>query len=359
MTTRADLARLRLAAQRIVGPGFGSAAEAVGWLTALQAQDFPGAVTSVALRTGPRSRDGVLAALDAGQVVRSWPMRGTLHFVLAEDLPWLLELTAPRALAQAARRQAELGLDQATLTRAGELALEALSGRRGLSRAGLLALWERAGVSTAGQRGYHLIGHLAHHGTLCFGPMKDGEQQLVLLAEWAPAARRPEREAARGEVALRYFRSHGPATVKDFTRWTKLLAPDIRSALAQARPELTAIEVDGVQYLMDPATPERLADRATRRQARDVLLLPGFDEYMLGYGDRTAALPAEFADRIVPGGNGMFRGTVVSDGQVVGTWNRSGRGGGKGAERAIQATPLTGFEPAVEKAIARVYADLP
>ena len=357
MTTRADLARLRLAAQRIAGPGFDTAAEAVGWLTAVQAQDFPGAVTSVALRTRSRSRDDVLAALTTGAVVRSWPMRGTLHFVPAEDLPWLLELAAPRVLKGAARRQAELHLDEPTLARAGELAVAALSGRRELSRAGLLAHWEQAGVSTTGQRGYHLIWHLAHTGTLCLGPVRDGEQRLVLLSEWAPRVRHPEPDEALGELAVRYFRSHGPATVKDFTRWTKLTAAEVRIALALARPQLDPVEVDGVEYLMDPATPGRLAVASTRRQVRGVVLLPGFDEFMLGYGDRTAALPAEFADRIVPGGNGMFRGTVVSDGQVVGTWNRSGKGTGAG--RAIQATPLTAFAPAVEKVIPAVYAALP
>jgi hypothetical protein len=356
MTTRFDLARLRLVAQRIAGPGFDSPAEAVRWLTAVQAQDFPGAVTSVALRTSSRTRDAVLSALSAGDIVRSWPMRGTLHFVAAEDLAWLLALTAPRVAGQLARRQAELDLDAGSLDRAGVVAVEALSGRRSLSRAGLLSMWEQAGLSTAGQRGYHLIGHLAHHGTLCLGPVRDGEQHYVLLREWVPRPRVLEREAALGELALRYFRSHGPATVKDFTRWTKLTAGDVRSGVAQARPELESLPVDGVEYLMDPATPALLADRTIRRQVRDVVLLPGFDEYMLGYGDRTAALPAEFADRIVPGGNGMFRGTVVSDGQVVGTWNRSG---GKGTQRAIQATPLTVFDPAVEAGIERKYAELP
>jgi hypothetical protein len=353
ISTPADLALLRLAAQRIAGPGFETPAAAVRWLTALQAQDYPGALTSVALRIRSRGRADVEAALTAGEVVKSWPLRGTLHFVPAEDLPWLLDLTAAREITGAARRHADLGLDERSFELARELAVQALHGRRELSRAALQQVWEQAGLSTAGQRGYHLIWRLALTGTLCFGPVRGGEQHLVLLAEWAPRTSRPERDEALGELASRYFRGHGPATVKDLARWAKLLAADVRTAVAIARPALEKLEVDGVEYLMDPRTPDRLAD--CREQAEAMFLLPGFDEYMLGYGDRTAALPAQFADRIVPGGNGMFRSTVVCAGQVVGTWVRTGRGPG----RTLQATAFTQFSKEVEAALPRLYDLLP
>jgi hypothetical protein len=354
--TSPDLALLRLAAQRIAGPGFDTPADAVRWLTAVQGQDHPGAVTSIALRTRSRDRADVDAALTSGQVVKSWPMRGTLHFVPAEDLPWLLELTAPRVIASVAPRHSELDLDERSFELARELAIEALHGRRELGRAELLAVWDKAGLSTAGQRGYHLILHLSQTGTLCFGPVRGGKQQLVLLAEWAPRTRYLERAEALGELATRYLRSHGPASAKDFGRWGKLVAADVRTGIALARPELESLVVDGVEYLMDPATPERLA--ACRARARGVFLLPGFDEFILGYGDRTAAVPAEFADRIVPGGNGMFRSTVVAGGQVVGTWLRGGTAG-RAAGKSVQATPFTRFSATVEAAIPRLYADLP
>lgn len=353
MSTPVDLALLRLAAQRIAGPGCDTPTDAVRWLTALQAQDYPGALISVALRTRSRDRSDVEAALTAGAVVKSWPLRGTLHFVPAEDLPWLLDLTAERELIGATRRHAELELDERSFAWARDLAEQALHGGRELTRAGLQQVWERAGLSTAGQRGYHLIWQLALTRTLCFGPVRDGEQQLVLLAEWAPRTRQPERDEALGELASRYFRGHGPATVKDLARWANLLVADVRTAVAIARPALERIEVDGVEYLMDPQTPDRLA--RYREHAEEVFLLPGFDEYMLGYGDRSAALPVRFADRIVPGGNGMFRSTVVCAGQVVGTWVRTGQG----AKRTLQATAFTQFSERVEAALPQLYDRLP
>jgi hypothetical protein len=176
---------------------------------------------------------------------------------------------------------------------------------------------------------------------------------LVLISEWVTRPRRLDRDEALGELATRYFRGHGPATVKDLGRWTKLVAADVRTGVAIARPGLERLEVDGVEYLMDPQTTGRL--EGCRRQARGVFLLPGFDEYMLGYGDRSAALSPEFAERIVPGGNGMFRATVIADGQVVGTWARAGRG----TKKTVLATPFTDFSTQVSKAIPRLYDELP
>jgi hypothetical protein len=350
MTNTGEIALLRLVAQRLAGPGRASAVDAVRWLTAAQAQDPGGAVTSVALRTAGGTRAAVEAAFDAGDVVKSWPLRGTLHLVAAEDLPWILTLGTPRVIAKAAARHTELAIDEKTLGYADELTREALGGGRAARRDELLAVWDKAGVATPGQRGYHILRHLAMTGVVCFGPARGGEQLVVLVDEWIRRPRRPDREEALGELALRYFRGHGPATVKDYIRWAGLTVADVKAGLATARPELAAIEVGGVEHLMDPATPDLLT--AHRKAAREVLLLPGFDEYMLGYADRSAALPAEYAARIVPGGNGVFQPTVVSAGQVVGTW----RAAGKPGRREVEATPFAAFTRAVAAAIPKRYA---
>lgn len=348
-----EIGLLRLVAQRIAGPGCASVRETVGWLAALQAQDHNGVLTSIALRTAGGSRQAVEDAFNAGEIVKSWPMRGTLHVVPAEDLPWLLELLTPRVVAGAAARRKQLGLDDVVFERARDLAVKALAGARRLRRDELLAVWTEGGLDITGQRGYHMLWHLAQTGTLCLGPVRDGEQLFVLVDEWIAHPRRPPRNEALGELALRYFRSHGPATVKDLIRWAKLTAADARTGLALARPALATVDVDGTEYLMDPRTPELLA--ACRDAARGVFLLPGFDEFILGYADRGAVLPAEFADRIVPGGNGVFQPTVVHDGHVVGTWKRAGRG----AKRTVAATPFTVFPDEVADAIPRAHAALP
>src|SRR5689334_5611709 len=300
MTSQREVALLRLAAQWLAGPGAGSPAEAVRRLGAVQAQDFPGALTSVALRTAARRRKDVEVALDDGEVVRTWPMRGTLHLLAADDLHWMLELLAARTLTPMAARWAELGLAGSDAERARELVTAALTGGGRMRRADLLAAIDDGGVSTAGQRGYHLLGYLARTGTLCLGPTDGaGEQLFVLVDDWVPATPTPPRDEALGELALRFFLGHGPATEADLARWAGLPLRDVRAGMALARPQLATLDVDGVEHLMDPSAPERLA--AWRAEADGVVLLPGFDEFVLGYRDRSTILAPEFAERIVPG----------------------------------------------------------
>lgn len=362
--TRPETGLLRLVAQRLAGGAEATAADAVGHLTAAQAQHAQGAVTSIALRSAARSRADVRAAYDDGLVVKSWPMRGTLHLVAAEDLPWMLELLTPRVLSGAKRRRAELGIDDATIERAAALTEQALGGGRALRREELLACWEEGGVATSGQRGYHLLAHLAMRGLVCFGPTggdppagdptaSDPEQLLVLVEEWIPQSRRPERDEALGELALRFFRGHGPATLQDLVRWTGLRVSDARRGLELARPELVTLDADGHEHLLDPATPDRL--EADRTAAAGTFLLPGFDEIVLGYGDRSAMIAPEHAGRIVPGGNGMFSSTVVHGGEVVGTWKHVGTG----ARRRLELCAFRPLTPDVTAAVEAAYAALP
>ncbi|WP_040337118.1 winged helix DNA-binding domain-containing protein [Candidatus Blastococcus massiliensis] len=353
MTTGSEVGLLRLVAQRLAGARAATPLEAVRRLTAVQGQDYPGTLTSVALRTSSRSREEVIAALDGGEVVRSWPMRGTLHLTAAEDLPWMLDLLGVRALAGVAKRRAALELTELDTARACEAAVSALSGGRRLSRAGLLAAIEGGGVAVTGQRGYHLLWFAAQTGHICLGPTADGEQQFVLLSEWVPRPRRLEREEALGELAARFLAGHGPATVHDLARWSGLPVRDARAGLATARPRLESLTVEGTEHFLDPAVPELLT--ICRTEARGTFLLPGFDEFVLGYGDRAAVLDPAFADHIVPGKNGVFRSTVVVDGRIVGTWRYEGRG----ARRAAVGTPFRPEDAALLADVPELAAALP
>src|SRR5262249_3065672 len=139
---------------------------------------------------------------------------------------------------------------------------------------------------------------------------------------------------------------------QDFARWTNLAAADVRAGLALARSRLARFAVEGIEYFLDPQTADLLG--TYRRRARGVFLLPGFDEFILGYADRRCALPAEFADRGLPGG-GVSRPTGVSDGQGVGPWKPAG----PRAKRKVAATPFVAFADKVVEAIPKVYASLP
>ncbi len=318
-------------------------------LLAVQAQDFAAGCWALAVRTGGATRADVLADLDAGRIVRSWPMRGTLHFVPPEDLRWMLGVTTARMVQGLANRHRQLELDTADLTRARDIAVDALSGGRSLGRAEMQEVWERAGIATTGQRGYHLIYYLAQTGVLCWGPTHRTQQALVLLDEWAPRRRDLTGDEALAEFLLRYLAGHGPATLQDFVWWIKGTITGARAARALLADALTTLTVDGTEYLVTAELANRAAATAETRAEREAVpLLPAFDEYLLGYRDRSAVLDEELFERIVPGGNGIFQPILVARGRVAGTWRRSG------AE--VVPEPFTPLTAAQQRAVARSAA---
>lgn len=310
MTSARDLAALRLSALGIAQPSAATPLEAVRSLLALQAQDFPGALWSIGLRVPGSTAASVEAAHLAGDIVRSWPMRGTLHLVAAEDLGWMLGLTDTRMIRAADGRRRQLGLTDEDFTRAERIARAELSGGRHATRAELFAAFGRGGVDPGGQRGVHTLAQLAQTAVL----VQSGRDRWALLEEWVRAPRALEREEALREFALRYAWGHGPVTARDFAWWSSLTLTDARAGLAAAADELHTLEHDDETYYLRPGL---------ESAPRAVHLLPGFDEFILGYTDRTAQLPAEHFLRIVPGGNGVFFPTIVVDGRVAGTWKRT------------------------------------
>lgn len=313
-----DIAHRRLLNQRVVGERCATPDAAVRWMGAMQAQDYRQSLWAVGLRTRSATAADIERAIADGTIIATWPMRGTIHFVAPEDARWMLRLCASRVIARDGRRLGQLGLDERVLARGAELFHDALSGGRRLPRSAMMALLEDAGVATQNQRGYHILWRLAQTGLVCLGPMQGAERTFGLLDDWAPCARELSSEESLAELAGRYFASHGPATVHDLARWAGITIAEAKAGLAAAKPGLVAIDVDGNEHWMAEAISSQVAD-----DQPDVHLLPGFDEYLIGYKDRSAVLDAEHAPRIVPGANGVFRPMVVAAGRVVGTWTRT------------------------------------
>lgn len=346
MTFTADhrrLSRLRLVAQGITARDEGRPADvasAARAMLATQAQDHHGTLWALGLRTASATRDDVEAAYRSGTIVRSWPQRGTLHVVAADDLDWMLRLTGERMIRAAAGRHRRLGLEEADFRRAAAIARDQLSGGQQLSRTELLGVIAANGVVIAGQRGAHLLVRLAQERLL----VVCGQHSWALLEEWVPAPRRLEPAAALAEHALRYFTSHGPATAADYAWWSSLTLTQARAGAAAVRDQLDEIEVGGTRYLLRPG----LAGADP-----DVHLLPGFDEYLLGYRDRRAPLADRPLEVVVPGGNGMFLSTVVVGGEVRATWRRVG----SGAAARIELHELDALSPTARRRLARAVRD--
>jgi hypothetical protein len=318
------MGRLRLASQGLLGAGFNGVPEAVRAMAAMQAQDLQAALWAVGVRVPGAGLSDVRRALDEGSVVRSWPMRGTLHLLAPEDLRWILNITTARMVQGAAGRHRQLEIAGGDVEVCREAALGLVDGGRAASREELFAAFEAAGQGTEAQRGIHLLWLLCQGASLVPGPLDGNQQKFVAFDHWITSSRNPGREEGIAELLLRYLRGHGPATLRDFAWWSSIPLTEVRKALPAVSGELVELEHEGTGYWLSPST-AALLDQGVPGQ-RSVLALPGFDEFVLGYTDRSIVLPPEHAQKIVPGGNGVFKKAIVTGGEVTGTWERRGSG---------------------------------
>ena len=310
---------MRLAAQEIQGSSR-SPAEVVHRMGAMQGQDLPQVLRAIAIRSAPGTGVAdVRTAFDRGELVRSWPMRGTLFATTPEHLAVILHWTAGRVHASAARRREQLGIDRRVVELARDVADETL-GPADRTRAELLAAWEAAGIATAGGCGYHLIAHLAIAGRLQWGRFAGAEQLLTLRRPLQVA----DPEAGLARVVHAYLEARGPASVDDAAWWLKLPKTLIRRAV-DGLDDALEVRVEGQPMWVVGCSGgagggAALGEAAAGGAASDPVLVPGFDEWLLGYQDRSLVASDAALAALVPGGNGVFRPAVLVDGRVVGTW---------------------------------------
>ena len=301
-------------------------------LGAVQAQDYYASLWAVGLRLRRAQEADIERAITARSIVRTWPMRGTLHFVAAEDVRWMLALLAPRTIQRsAARLLREFAIDRALIKRAGKTLKAALGGGRAMTRAALYERLEARKIVTAKQRGAHILWWLAQEGVICCGPRAGKQHTFVLLDEWIGTSSPLTRETALATLAQRYFAHHGPASIADFAWWSGLTLADANIGVECSKSQLEREVVEKTTLWSGTQL------RATRRESCH--LLPVYDEYTVGYADRAAALDPAHAKH-ASAGYGIFRAPVVIQGRIVGSWTREIR-----KERVdIRVTPLARFD---------------
>jgi len=331
----ATIGARRLASQGLMPPAQADPAALVRWLGAVQAQDFLGSLWALGARLPGTTEADIERAIADRTILRTWPMRGTVHFVAAEDARWMTGLLAARVVARNGNIYRNAGLDDATFTQARAVLTRALADGQPLTRTTLYAALDAAGIATAQMRGLHVIGRLAQERLICFGPRAGKQPTFVLLDAWAPQQRTRAREEAIAELTLRYFRSHGPATERDFAWWSGLRRAEIAGGLADVRGQLVAETIDGTTYWRGDTQP--MGD------ARPALhLLPPFDEFLVSYKDRGAALDPRdaglWAER-----DHLLSSTIVAGGRVIGSWKRTLTRGGVSIAATL-ARPLAAAE---------------
>jgi len=348
-----EIAARRLHAQRLTGAPFPSPLDAVRWLTAVQSQDYGAAKWAIAQRSRGTTDAELDRLFEEGAMLRTHVMRPTWHFVLPEDIGWMLALTAPRIRAGLVARNRELEIDDKVAARAEAVFSAALAGGRHLTRPELGDALSRKRISPEGQRLPHLIMRAELDALIASGPRRGKQFTYALLEERAPKARLLDRDEAVAELTLRYFRSHGPAQVQDFVWWSGLTMADARAGIALAGGALDHQTIEGKDYWFDSAagSPEQLTMVAH--------LLPNFDEYTVAYRDRAEILhagqpfdPALFARAGTSRSSSISFASVLSNvvtvgGRVRGSWRRTvARGGVR-----LEVQPLDRFKRAETAAV--------
>lgn len=332
----------RLHNQQLIGSTQRKATQVVSWMCAMQAQDFPGAKWAIGLRAPGCQDADVEQAFNDGLILRTHVLRPTWHFVSADDIRWLLALSAPRVHGINAYYYRQAGLDAKVFKKSCELMQRVLEGGNFLTRQELAVHLKRAKIPAEGLKLAYLTIHAELEGVICSGPRRGKQFTYALLSERAPKSRPPlAREEALVELVKRYFASHGPATARDFAWWSGLTIGDTQKAIAAAGSILESTKIGELTYWS--------ADHpAMRSKAPGAFLLPNYDEYLIAFKDRGAFVDGGRTANLVARSGGAYAHHLIVDGRLAGSWSRTINANSV----TVEVAPYKKLTPAQSRAVA-------
>jgi hypothetical protein len=313
--TQKNISNSRLISQRIVDPICDSAKEIVNCMGALQAQDFNMAKWAIGLRLRNPSEQKIDAAIDSAEIIRTHVLRPTWHFISSDDIYWMLDLTALRLLSSMKGRNKQLELSSNVFKKANKIIEKILIGNKNLPRRELVNEINKAKIKTDNNRVSHILLNAELEGLICSGKMKDNQTTYALLNERVEKPKPIKKEEALYKLATQYFRSHFPATLQDFCWWSGLSFSDAKQALESIKDHFICEKVREQEYWL----PNSFTLKKNTKES--AFLLPAFDEFLISYKDRSAAILHENQSKAFSN-NGIFWPTIVINGQVKGLWKR-------------------------------------
>jgi len=283
---------------------------------AMQAQDYNQAKWAIGSRLPHITEEQIESAFNQGEIIRTHLMRPTWHFVSADDIYWMLELTAPQIKSATKSRHRDLGLTETILKKSREILIRTLEGNQALTREELKPFFNRDGINTDEQRFPHIMLDAEINGLVCSGVMKGKKQTFALLNERVPQKRTLTKDEALSKLAKIYFTSHGPATLPDFIWWSGLPVTEARKALEMNKSTLISETIGTETYWFEDSI------KPASTPPDSVYLLPAFDEYLISYKNRSAAITADHHKKAISN-NGIFWPVIVVNGQISGVWKRT------------------------------------
>ncbi|MDP2889177.1 MAG: winged helix DNA-binding domain-containing protein [Bacteroidota bacterium] len=313
---QSEISNIRLHNQQIAATNLKTPNELAGWMGAMQAQDFNQAKWAIGVRLPHLTEAQIESAFNNGEIIRTHLMRPTWHFVSADDIYWMLELTAKQIKSTTKSRNRDLGLTEIVLGKSKEILAKILAGNQSLTKEEISTQLNLSGISTEEQRLYHILMEAEIDQIVCSGSMQGKKQTYALLEERIPVKRILTKDEALALLAKKYFTSHGPATLPDFVWWSGLPVADARKALEMNKSDLFSETIGNDTYWF--AEPVSIPALPTN----SVYLLPAFDEYLISYKNRSAAITIDHHKKAISS-NGVFRPVIVVNGQISGLWKRT------------------------------------
>lgn len=312
-----EIAHRRLHNQGLTKIIFKTPADVVAHLGAVQAQDYGGAKWALGLRIKNCLDSEIDQAFNNGSILRTHLLRPTWHFVTPKDIRWMLMLTAPRVHAANAYYYRKTGLDAATVKRTNSVIAKALRNGNFFTRTEIASALEKAGVSIDDDlRLTYIMMHAELDGVICSGPRKGKQFTYALMDERIPRVREVRREETLAELTKRYFSTRGPASLSDFSWWSGLTMADAQNGINMVKAHFTNVEVNGRMYWF----PE--SGQSAKVKSSSAYLLPNYDEYFIGFNDRSAIGEITKKAGITSDDPSMLANIVILNGQVLGGWKR-------------------------------------
>ncbi len=306
---------IRLLNQQLAAPQFSDPAQVVSHMGAIQAQEYRMMRWAVAMRTRKPSARAFKAAFDDGRIIRLHLMRGTWQLVSADDYWWMLDLCAPKAIAVI---RGWMSSNRISIPEKEQMDIRDILAQTAADKG---SVTKEDFVQALDERDIHMDAHrLSYHirmaeltGTLCSGDLLPMKATYALTANKVKSMARIDRDEALMRFTRNYFQSRQPATLEDFVWWSGMNISDCRKGVALLGNTIHAVKWKGREfYLTDDC-------RTRGFRTGKCLLIPPYDEYLIGYKSRDIVLPTEHTHR-AHNNSGIFQPIIAHDGIICGNW---------------------------------------
>jgi len=326
-----NIPAIRLVNHQLTTTAYTMPRQIVAHFGMMQAQDFNSAKWAIGARLNGCTEKLIQEDFDKGEILRTHVLRPTWHFVTPENIRWMLRLSTKQIMQSMKSRDRDLGLTDEIYLKCFSIIENAFEKDISPTRNDLAKILHDAGMKFESSHVYHIVTGAEANGILCSGAFREKTQTYALLEKRVPAAKPYTKEESLAKLARIYFTGHGPATLQDFVWWSGLSVGEARMGLESVQKEFVSETVDGQRYWMPIVDYPSLVECKS-----NVHLLPAFDEYIVGYKDRTAVITSENHRKSISS-NGVFRPVIIQDGRVIGIWKKASSG-----KKPIAITP---FEP--------------